>query len=162
MYLLYLSDLLIKDNDVSLLFNPDQDEEVSPGGKGGAVTNWTSLASVFPSGMAHIQELLGGMPMIMHNRQWSTQSDYVTRWTDLPWYSSELAAVPVDPKAFFERFFTQQQEWGLVMYEQVKINHQTIFLCRFQFSRRHVFSSVIVVRTGCATNTSTCLRCKKT
>jgi len=90
---------------------------VDPGGGGGAVTNWTADPTIFPSGMANIQELLG-LPIIMHNRQWSTHSDYVHNWTDIEWYFSEYAAVPKDPLLFFDRFFTQQQGWGLSMYEQ--------------------------------------------
>ena len=46
-------------------------------GGGGGVTNWTADPAIFPSGMAAIDEALGGMPMIMHNRQWSPISDYV-------------------------------------------------------------------------------------
>merc|ERR1712072_960167 len=67
--------------------------------------------------MKYIQEKLG-LPMVMHNRQWSTKSDYVKHWTDIEWYSSSKAAVPKDPVKFFDRFFTQQEGWGLAMYEQ--------------------------------------------
>jgi len=93
-----------------------KDGKVSPGGGGGAVTNWTSLDSVFPSGMAAIQEKLG-VPIVMHNRQWSPKSDYIHNLS-FPWYSSEKASVPVDPPAFFDWFFKQQEGWGLGMYEQ--------------------------------------------
>ena len=34
------------------------------------------------------------------------------------WYNSTKAAVPTDPIAFFTWFFTQQDGWGLSMYEQ--------------------------------------------
>jgi len=94
-----------------------KDGGVNPGGGGGAVTNWTAMPSVFPSGMANIQSLIG-LPTIMHNRQWSTISDYIHNWTDIDWYKSETAAVPTDPLKFFDRFFTQQEGWGLSMYEQ--------------------------------------------
>ena len=114
-----------------------KDGGVNPGGGGGAVTNWTAMTGpnsggtvVFPSGMANIQKLLsanttvggqltpGVMPTVMHNRQWSTHSDYIANWTDIPWYISGKAAIPHDPAKFFARFFTQQQGWGLTMYEQ--------------------------------------------
>jgi len=94
-----------------------KDGGVNPGGGGGAVTNWTALPSVFPQGMAGIQEALG-LPTVMHNRQWSTHSDYIHNWTDIEWYKSTKAAIPQDPTKFFERFFTQQEGWGLSMYEQ--------------------------------------------
>jgi len=93
-----------------------KDGGVNPGGGGGAVTNWTALASVFPHGMAYIQSKLG-VPMVMHNRQWSIRSDYIHNLT-YKWYTSKKAAVPEDPPAFFDYFFTQQQGWGLAMYEQ--------------------------------------------
>ena len=93
-----------------------KDGDVSPGGGGGAVTNWTSLDSVFPSGMAAIQDRLQ-VPMVMHNRQWSIISDYIEN-LDFKWYSSEAAAVMQDPAAFFTWFFQQQEGWGLSMYEQ--------------------------------------------
>lgn len=71
-----------------------KDGGVGPGGGGGAVTNWTALPSVFPSGMANIQSQLGagmpnGMPTIMHNRQWSTQSDYIKNLPQFEWYTSK-------------------------------------------------------------------------
>merc|ERR1712203_31779 len=74
------------------------------------------MASVFPHGMSYIQSKLG-LPMVMHNRQWSTKSDYILNLT-YQWYVSEKAAVPKDPPAFFEWFFQQQNGWGLAMYEQ--------------------------------------------
>lgn len=93
-----------------------KDGGVDAGGGGGAVTNWTALPSVFPSGMAAIQSKLK-VPMVMHNRQWSPKSDYVH---NLPfkWYKSEKAAIAEDPVAFFAWFFHQQDGWGLGMYEQ--------------------------------------------
>ncbi|CAE7625695.1 unnamed protein product [Symbiodinium sp. KB8] len=93
-----------------------KDGKVDPGGGGGAVVNWTALPSVFPHGMAYIQSKLG-VPMVMHNRQWSPTSDYV-KHEPFKWYTSPKAAVPEDPEAFFRWFFTQQEGWGLAMYEQ--------------------------------------------
>lgn len=98
-----------------------KDGNVTPSGGGGAVTNWTAMPSVFPSGMAGIQSLLN-VPMIMHNRQWSTHSEYMTNDPQFKWYVSALAAVPQDPEAFFRWFFQQQQGWGLAMYEQDWMN----------------------------------------
>ena len=87
--------------------------------EGGATVNWTTLPSVFPSGMAHFQkDVLHQIPLVLHNRHWSMHSDYIRNWTDLPWYSGPGTAIPVDSAAFFTRFFTQQQQWGLSMYEQ--------------------------------------------
>eukprot|EP01063_Lacrimia_lanifica_P006557 TRINITY_DN1403_c2_g1_i1.p1 TRINITY_DN1403_c2_g1~~TRINITY_DN1403_c2_g1_i1.p1 ORF type:complete len:750 (+),score=268.71 TRINITY_DN1403_c2_g1_i1:63-2312(+) len=105
-----------------------KDGKVAPGGGGGAVTNWTAMDGtngpfVFTS-MAHIQQLLsknttgGAMPMVMHNRQWSPESDYIHNWTDIQWYKSAKAAIPHDPHKFFQRFFTTMEGWGLSMYEQ--------------------------------------------
>ena len=114
-----------------------KDGGVNPGGGGGAVVNWTAMTGpnsggtvIFPSGMANIQKLLaanstvggqltpGLMPTVMHNRQWSKISDYIHNWTDIPWHTSAKAAIPEDPAKFFARFFTQQEGWGLTMYEQ--------------------------------------------
>ena len=55
--------------------------------------------------------------MVMHNRQWSITSDYIKN-EPFKWYTDKKAAVPVDPHAFFDWFFQQQQGWGLAMYEQ--------------------------------------------
>ena len=52
-----------------------KDGGVNAGGGGGAVTNWTADPKIFPSGMVAIQEQLK-LPIVMHNRQWSTRSDY--------------------------------------------------------------------------------------
>lgn len=93
-----------------------KDGGVNAGGGGGAVTNWTAMPSVFPSGMAAINEKLGGMPTVMHNRQWSDKSDYIHNWTNIPWYEDKYA-IPMDPTQFFTKFFTQQEGWGLTMCE---------------------------------------------
>jgi hypothetical protein len=98
-----------------------KDGGVNPGGGGGAVTNWTNLQSVFPDdgetdGMVEIQKKIG-LPMVMHNRQWSPKSDYIKN-LKFEWYVSAKAAVPKDPEAFFRWFFQQQKGWGLTMYEQ--------------------------------------------
>mmetsp|Transcript_37439 Transcript_37439/g.79411 ORF Transcript_37439/g.79411 Transcript_37439/m.79411 type:complete len:754 (-) Transcript_37439:67-2328(-) len=94
-----------------------KDGKPDPGGGGPGVTNWTSMPSVFPHGMAYIQSLLK-VPMAMHNRHWSPHSDYIKHWPDIEWYISKHAAIPKNPKKFFDRFFTQQKGWGLSMYEQ--------------------------------------------
>jgi len=93
-----------------------KDGGVNPGGGGGAVTNWTADPSIFPHGMAYIQSKLG-LPTVMHNRQWSTKSDYIHNLSQFEWYTSKYA-VPKDPIAFFDWFFKQQDGWGLSMYEQ--------------------------------------------
>ena len=98
-------------------FYPKDPGHIAPGGGGGGVTNWTALPSVFPSGMAAIQKVIG-LPTIMHNRQWSMHSDYIHNWTDLTWQTGPKWAMADDPEAFFRRFFTQQDGWGLSMYEQ--------------------------------------------
>ena len=56
--------------------------------------------------------------MIMHNRQWSTQSDYIKHLPQYKWHTSKCCAVPEDPPSFFEYFFEQQKGWGLATYEQ--------------------------------------------
>eukprot|EP01047_Picozoa_sp_COSAG01_P033027 COSAG01_NODE_2413_length_7745_cov_2.532304_1_plen_688_part_10 len=106
-----------------------KDGGVNAGGGGGAVTNWTADPKIFPSGMVAIQEKLQ-VPMVMHNRQWSKISDYVKSGCQrsaagggadtehCEWYKSAKAAVPTDPVNFFTWFFTQQDGWGLAMYEQ--------------------------------------------
>jgi len=100
-----------------------KDGSVNAGGGGGSVINWTAMPSVFPSGMAAIQDKLK-VPIVMHNRQWGDNSDYVKNWTDIKWYGPKDSpepskyAIPEDPTQFFTKFFTQQDGWGLTMYEQ--------------------------------------------
>ena len=95
-----------------------KDATVGPGGGGGGVTNWTADPRIFPSGMAAINKALDGMPMVMHNRQWSPNSDYIKNLA-FTWQTGPKWAIPDDPAAFFTWFFTtQQQGWGLTMYEQ--------------------------------------------
>eukprot|EP00911_Craspedida_sp_UC1_P001214 UC1_evm2s915 len=93
-----------------------KDGKVNAGGGGGAVTNWTADPTIFPHGMAYIQDKLG-LPTVMHNRQWSIHSDYIKNLPQFKWWISKYA-VPEDPVAFFTWFFQQQQGWGLSMYEQ--------------------------------------------
>ena len=69
--------------------------------------------------MAAINKALDGMPMVMHNRQWSPISDYVHN-LGFAWEVGPQWAVPTDPTRFFTWFFQQQQGWGLTMYEQAR------------------------------------------
>ena len=93
-----------------------KDGGVNAGGGGGAVTNWTADPGIFPHGMANIEDKLG-LPIVMHNRQWSDHSDYIKHLPQYKWYTDKYA-VPEDPIAFFSWFFQQQKGWGLSMYEQ--------------------------------------------
>ena len=104
-----------------------KDGRTSRGGKGGALVNWTALEEVFPSGIPGIQKKLG-MPFIMHARQFSNRSDYIHNWTDIEWYTGPKHAMAKDPEKFFRRFFTQQVDWGLAMYEQDWMLDQVKFL----------------------------------
>ena len=72
-----------------------KDGGVAPGGGGGAVTNWTNMESVFPddnvtgvNGMVEIQNKLK-LPIVMHNRQWSTKSDYIKNLKNFENYSKD-------------------------------------------------------------------------
>ena len=58
-----------------------------------------------------------GVPMVMHNRQWSMASDYMKN-EPFDWLTGPEWAVPADASRFFGWFFEQQQGWGLAMYEQ--------------------------------------------
>ena len=60
---------------------------MNPGGGGGAVLNWTNggagcvtdqtcFGKQGTFGMQAIQDILK-LPTVMHNRQWSTKSDYI-------------------------------------------------------------------------------------
>ena len=103
-----------------------KDGGTNPGGGGGSVTNWTNGGQGCSTdktcfgkqgtwGMQAIQDVLK-LPTVMHNRQWSTKSDYIKN-LDFEWYLSKYAIMK-DPEAFFEWFFKQQDGWGLSMYEQ--------------------------------------------
>jgi hypothetical protein len=103
---------------------------------GGGVMNWTALPDVFPHGMAAINQALGGVPMVMHNRQWSPDSAYVRtdclghgcHWLGGNYTSQTIItdsekggdkfSAPVNASDFFTWFFEQQPQWNLQMYEQ--------------------------------------------
>ena len=75
-----------------------KDGGVNAGGGGGAVVNWTAMPSVFPHGMAYIQSKLQ-LPTVMHNRQWSTKSDYI-KHLDYKWYTSKYAMAEVSVEVY--------------------------------------------------------------
>jgi hypothetical protein len=85
--------------------------------------------------MRYIQSKLN-LPTVMHNRQWSPQSDYIKNLPQFTWYSSKHAAIPTDPPAFFTWFFKQQEGWGLSMYEQV--SHTREELCWLIFDTQDI------------------------
>ena len=77
-----------------------KDGGVNAGGGGGAVTNWTADPKIFPSGMVAIQEQLK-LPIVMHNRQWSTRSDYEHNGCQVRTHphSRALSAPPPPPRS---------------------------------------------------------------
>ena len=50
------------------------------------------MPSVFPHGMAFMQQKLG-VPMVMHNKMWSSNSNYVKKG-NFEWYKSIDSAIP--------------------------------------------------------------------
>lgn len=113
----------------SWFYPKDGPVDAQGGGGGGAVINWTADKEIFPSGMESINRALGGLPMVMHNRQWSVVSAYINESSaNVEWATTGNApdgcAAPKDPHAFFEWFFRQQEGWGLAMYEQDWMNKE--------------------------------------
>ena len=50
------------------------------------------MPSVFPHGMKYMQEKLG-VPMVMHNKMWSSNNDYIKK-EKFQWYKSKHSAIP--------------------------------------------------------------------
>jgi len=115
-----------------------KDGDVDGGGGGGAVVNWTSMDSVFPSGLPYvINTILDGMPLVAHNRQWSVESDYIQhKSASVEWFTTGSpptgAAIPKDPDTFFAFFFNQQTDWNLQMYEQDWLSKEYDLVDAFQ------------------------------
>ena len=61
------------------------------------------MPSVFPHGMTFIQEKLG-VPTVMHNRQWSSKSDYIKN-EHFEWYESKCCAIPKEQKVDMTTIF---------------------------------------------------------
>lgn len=86
-----------------------------------AVTNWTAMPSVFPSGLPTFAEHVQ-MPFIAHNRWWSPHSQYAQQnGGSYQWYIEGDYSLPTEQQ-FWDDLIANNTMWGLRVYEQDWLN----------------------------------------
>jgi hypothetical protein len=90
--------------------NPSAGELVPPTG----MLRWEPRADALPGGIARLRERLGGAPLILHSRHFSSRSPYFERHD--AWLDRDRA----HPKGaeLFEVLMDQAASWGAIQYEQ--------------------------------------------
>ena len=96
---------------------------------GSPVKKWTAMDEVFPDGNNGMRDIYRdtGLPVIAHNRWWCNETDYSTRQGGKYTFvhdDEKGAAIPTDPQ-FWPDLFRNSSSWGLKVYLQDWMNHQT-------------------------------------
>ncbi len=91
-------------------YSKEQGDASGPGG----VTLWEPQAEMFPEGLAAFDGALGGLPLVLHNRWFAKQNDYLP---DFGFVEGEKMALP-QGRALYDRLMTDARGWGAVTYEQ--------------------------------------------
>lgn len=86
-----------------------------------AVTTWTAMPSIFPSGLPAFSAQVK-MPFIAHNRWWSPQSPYaVQNGGSYDWWIVGNYSLPTEQR-FWDDLIANNTMWGLRVYEQDWLN----------------------------------------
>ncbi|CAF1513373.1 unnamed protein product, partial [Adineta ricciae] len=93
-------------------------------GIGGGVTQYTPMPTIFPDGLQALHRRVENIPFAAHNRYWAFDTVYKQN------YSFALdevhgTALPIGNDSFWFDLFTQTHDWGLILYEQDWLDHQT-------------------------------------
>ncbi|CAF1132035.1 unnamed protein product, partial [Didymodactylos carnosus] len=98
-------------------------------GIGDGVSEWESRPDIFPDGMAQLNNKVQ-LPIGAHNRYWASNTTYAKDnggKYDFLIDKINQKSLPVGNDSFWtDLFYTARTKWGLVMYEQDWMNHQTI------------------------------------
>jgi hypothetical protein len=82
------------------------------------VYQWVADPFVFPHGIPALQKMVQ-LPFIMHNRWYHPSNWYrTTAKVGGEWVGNDNAVLPLDLQDFWSFFFTQQDGFGIAVYEQ--------------------------------------------
>jgi hypothetical protein len=95
-------------------------------GLGSGVSQWTARPEIFSDGLSGLSGRLGKIPIAAHNRYWSSDAKYIDQYHFLIDHANEKS-LPIGNDSFWIDLFSEAaQDWGLILYEQDWMNHQTI------------------------------------
>jgi len=75
---------------------------------------WEPRADLFPAGWSDLRRRLGGLPLILHSRHFSSESPY---WREYACWEDGAYAHPRDAR-LRERLMESAAAWGVITYEQ--------------------------------------------
>ena len=93
-------------------------------GAGDGVKEWRARPDVFPDGLAALHRRLPNTPFAAHNRYWAIDNVYKQEYA-FALDPANSKALPYGNDTFWDQFFVEAQNWGLVLYEQDWLNVQT-------------------------------------
>ena len=87
----------------------------------GGVSNWTAMPSVLPKGLEYLYAQTG-WKVVAHNRYWSPDNVYQAQYN----FTKDLYdALPLD-YVFWDDLFSNNSDWGLMVYEQDWLSQQRV------------------------------------
>ncbi|CAF2075690.1 unnamed protein product [Rotaria magnacalcarata] len=89
------------------------------------VSEWIARPDIFPDGLQQVHRRLGNISLAAHNRYWAFDTVYKQNYSFVQ-EETNGQALPIGNDSFWIDLFTQAHDWGLVLYEQDWLDHQTI------------------------------------
>ncbi|CAF1248650.1 unnamed protein product [Adineta steineri] len=93
-------------------------------GIGHGVSEYTAMRHIFPDGLQALHRRLENIPLAAHNRYWAYDNVYKQKYS-FALDETNKKALPIGNDSFWLDFFTQTRDWGLILYEQDWLDHQT-------------------------------------
>eukprot|EP01090_Pellita_catalonica_P002759 TRINITY_DN12359_c0_g1_i1.p1 TRINITY_DN12359_c0_g1~~TRINITY_DN12359_c0_g1_i1.p1 ORF type:complete len:705 (+),score=113.09 TRINITY_DN12359_c0_g1_i1:109-2115(+) len=84
-------------------------------GPHGGLVLWESRPDIFPEGMRVVDQAIGAVPLILHNRYFSVENLYLQDYEFV--IGDSNVALPID-EAMFTYIMGKAKNWGLAVYEQ--------------------------------------------
>eukprot|EP01105_Mastigella_eilhardi_P003959 TRINITY_DN1521_c0_g1_i3.p1 TRINITY_DN1521_c0_g1~~TRINITY_DN1521_c0_g1_i3.p1 ORF type:complete len:580 (-),score=103.46 TRINITY_DN1521_c0_g1_i3:733-2472(-) len=83
-------------------------------GLNGGVKLWEPRTDIFPDGAAYVDAHMGKLPLVLHNRYFSPDTDYAANFS---FAIENYCALPLGQDTF-DYIMSKAVQWGMTMYEQ--------------------------------------------
>jgi len=77
---------------------------------------WEPKPDIFPNGMTDLMNKMGNKPLVLHNRWFENDNDYITKMK-YPFVVEGGFALPTTTEAYVY-LMTKAKSWGMIVYEQ--------------------------------------------
>ncbi|UJR07070.1 hypothetical protein I4U23_011358 [Adineta vaga] len=94
-------------------------------GQGDGVSQWIARPDIFPDGLINLHRRLENLPLAAHNRYWSYDTVYKQNYSFILDKNNQTS-LPSGNDSFWIDLLSEAHEWGLILYEQDWLDHQTM------------------------------------